>query len=91
MFCGGGCWGDLKKDFINCGKDLVARILFLFILLITLARDRDTLVSFKQKNDNIFAFKKELWAAITMISRGPRQVWQEELKGWCFLQRSRFL
>lgn len=54
MLCGGGCRGDLKKDFVNS-----ARILVLFILLITLARDRDTLVSFKQKNDNIFAFKKE--------------------------------
>lgn len=37
----------------------MARILVLFILLITLARDRGTLVSFKQKNDNIFTFKKE--------------------------------
>ena len=69
----------------------MAKILVLFILLITLARDRDTLVSFKQKNDNIFAFKKEPLAAITMIFRGPRQVWQEELKGWSFLQRSRGL
>lgn len=59
----------------------MARILVLFILLITLA-------SFKQKNDNLFAFKKEPLAAITMIFMGPRQVWQEELKGRRFLQRS---
>lgn len=21
MLCGGGCWGDLKKDFVNRGQD----------------------------------------------------------------------
>lgn len=51
-----GAGGDHMKGFVSLGKELVARILVLFILQTILARDRNTLVSFKQENNNGFIF-----------------------------------